>query len=172
MWNGKKFSWNIHESKPFFLLFHIRILRPSCRFSQSNRLWFSESWASFPIGNTQLLESHPKHNSDDIQKDSCQNTLFSSQIKPHALVRKRVYEATTQIRMHRTFSLGESGICTWRVENESHSAKLWAPPRRQWKRARQAQRGDEAGRRVPSLEEGHSAIMTLIYHWQALGKLN
>lgn len=82
------------------------------------------------------------------QKHSCQNTLYSSQIKPRGLVRKRIYEAMTQIRMHRTLSLGESGICTWRVENESHSAKLWAPPRRQWKRARQAQRGDEAGRQA------------------------
>lgn len=63
------------------------------------------------------------------------------------LLRKKIYEAMTQIRMHRTFSRSERGICTWRVENESHSAKLWAPPRRQWKRPRQAQRGAEAGRR-------------------------
>lgn len=35
--------------------------------NEPNRLWFSKSRALFPIGNTQLLESHPRHNSDDIQ---------------------------------------------------------------------------------------------------------
>lgn len=60
-----------------------------------------------------------------------------------------IYEAMAQIRMHRTFAASERAICTWRVENESHSAKLWAPPRRQWKRPRRAQRGTEAGRQAP-----------------------
>lgn len=63
--------------------------------------------------------------------------------------RGRIYEATAQIRMHRTFAASARAICTWRVENESHSAKLWAPPRRQSKRPRRVQRGIEAGRQAP-----------------------